>query len=159
MSLIFLAILKWILQAPEILLINHFNLLLVPSQAPNIISTEHTSSRSIKVKWQTLADSFWNGVPLSYTVYFILKDTYDVSNTDRDVYFVNASYPATEVEVVELTPYKVYVIWMTASTVKGSGPNTTDYRQRTDSEGRPLMFYFRIFSESFCYLELLKGAQ
>eukprot|EP00794_Sanderia_malayensis_P016567 gene16567-18247_t len=107
----------------------------IPSVAPSIASTEHTSSTSMKIKWQNLAAPYWRGVPYMYVLYYVLKDIYTVTGAASNVSSAFTNYPATEIELTQLEKYKFYVIWMCAFTIKGSGiANSTTKEQRTDQD-------------------------
>ena len=118
-----------------------FCLLSVPSKAPKILSTQFESSTSIEVNWEQLTDEFWRGVPFIYTVFYVLEDAYRVSGTTKNVSGINATYPATSVQLTQLEKYKEYVIWMSATTVKGAGWNSTVAMQKTDQDSKTLHIF------------------
>ena len=109
----------------------------VPSEAPIIILSKNTSSTTIEVNWQHLPATLWRGVPLGYTIFYILQDIYANSGATTDVAFVSVSHTVTEVQLTQLEKYRNYAIWMTAFTIKGWGEkNSSKIEQMTDEDSK-----------------------
>ena len=111
--------------------------LIVPSEAPSIILSKNTSSTSIQITWQQLPATLWRGVPLGYTIFYVLHDIYAISGATTDVAFVSVSHAVTEVQLTQLHKYRNYTAWMTAFTIKGRGEkNSSKIEQMTDEDSK-----------------------
>ena len=116
----------------------------VPSEAPAITSTQHTSSTSIVVTWSSLALSLWRGVPLGYRIFYVLHDIYAISGTFQNVSSVSVTHQLLTAQLTQLEKYKKYVIWLCAFTIKGNGVKNSSFaEQMTDEDSKCCICNFK----------------
>eukprot|EP00795_Rhopilema_esculentum_P012766 gene12766-3498_t len=110
----------------------------IPSEAPAITSTQHTSSTSIVVTWSSLASPLWRGVPLGYRINYVLHDIYAISGTFQNVSSISVTHQLLTAQLTQLEKYKKYVIWLCAFTIKGNGVKNSSFAEQMTDEDIPL---------------------
>lgn len=99
-----------------------------PTDSPKNVRERNTSSTSIFVEWDNVPEAGQNGIILSYKVeYKALPD----GNPQTKV--VDA--PTTQAYLTGLNEYTQYRIFVVASTIKGSGPDSDKVDTFTDEDG------------------------
>lgn len=98
-----------------------------PTDSPKNVRGRNTSSTSIFVEWDNVPEAGQNGIILSYKVeYKSLPD----GNPQTKV--VDA--PTTQAYLTGLNEYTQYRIFVVASTIKGSGPDSDKVDTFTDED-------------------------
>ena len=93
---------------------------LVPSSAPTNLTTNASSSTSILVHWNSPQMDFWNGVLLSYTLYYYGHEL-DTSIRTVDIQIQGSNHSDQEYSIVGLQEYTRYKVIVASVTSIGSG--------------------------------------
>ena len=119
-----------------------------PTDSPKNVRGHNTSSTSVFVQWNEIPSAGdRNGIILSYTVEYTA-----LPGESQQTKIVNA--PTTQANLTGLNEYTEYIIFVSASTIKGSGPKSEQADIFTDEDSmypRRLLFILIIlfFSKKF----------
>ena len=98
-----------------------------PTDSPKNVRGHNTSSTSIFVQWNNVPSAGRNGIILSYTVEYTA-----LPSQSPQTKVVNA--PTTQANLTGLNEDTEYRIFVSASTIKGSGPKSEKVDIFTDED-------------------------
>ena len=94
--------------------------LIVPSSAPNNLTTSSINSTSILVSWDAPNMTHWNGILLSYTLYYYGQEL-DTSLRTVNIQIQGSNHSNQEYTIGELQEYTHYRVVVNSVTSIGSG--------------------------------------
>lgn len=103
------------------------HIITAPTDSPKNVRGHNTSSTSIFVQWNDVPAAGRNGIILSYKVEYTALPS-EIAQTK----FVNA--PTTQANLTGLDEYTEYRIFVSASTIKGSGSKSEKVDIFTDED-------------------------
>lgn len=93
----------------------------VPCRSPvGLVAGNHSSPLGIKVTWEALSESCWQGVPRGYSIRLQVNETAHEENKETEELFVWSN--STEALLKDLQPRTTYSLQVAAMTERGKGP-------------------------------------
>ena len=104
----------------------------MPGAAPENLTGQYESSKSILVMWDEVPIDQQHGTILSYTVFYKKSN----KGEEKSVKVSSPVPPARQVVLTELTEFTYYSIQVLAATIKGDGPRSDPIRVSTDEDSK-----------------------